>query len=110
MQSNQFSEEARILDQFLSSHKLTEQEAWDRLIGVLYQARDLDDGEFAAQVDPLNEAEVLLDLAELPPRPGFLEILSESPNLDLKALLADSRNPERILPLLHLLVRPLLPR
>ena len=108
MEPDRYSEEAAILDRFLSENKLTEKQAWDRLIGVLYHVRDLDDGEFAAQVDPLNEAEVLLDLAELPPRPGFLRLLADDPKLNLKSLLVDYGDPMPILECLHLLVEPLL--
>ncbi|MCA2967542.1 MAG: hypothetical protein INH43_03385 [Acidobacteriaceae bacterium] len=109
MEPDRYAEENELLDRFLSSNKLTEQEAWDRLIGELYEARDLEAREFESQVDPLNEGEVLLDLAKFPPRLGFQRLLFEAPDLDLKTLLVDRTDPLLVLPYLHLLVAPLLP-
>ena len=108
MEPNRYAEEAAILDRFLTGNNLTEQEAWDRLIRVLYEARELKYVEFSAQVDPLFVEEVLLDVAELPPRQGFLSVLWENPALDLKSLLVDDGGPLEILPYLYLLVEPLL--
>jgi len=109
MQSDRYAEEAAILDRFLTGNHLTEQEAWNRLIGELYEARELEYMEFTSQVDPLHPEEVLLDLAEFPPRLGFQRLLFEEPNLDLKTLLVDRTDPLIALPYLHLLVAPLLP-
>ncbi len=98
-----------ILDLYVSSNRVTEQQVWDRLIAVLYEARDLDGEWFNDQVDPLNETEVLLDVAKLPPRPMLLNLLWNDPGLDLKGLLQEKPDPLEYLQYLHLLVAPLLP-
>ena len=103
MQSNQYSEENKILDKFLASSRRypTAEMAWDRLVDLLREIADEDPEEVAVLADPVDEDELIRSLFRAPARQSLLVLLRKVPSLDLNQVLSETGSGARkILPLL----------